>query len=308
MIAATPKVSICIPAYNYPEFLKRCLLSVLNQTFEDFEVIITDDSCHDKLQEVVAELDDVRIRYYKNYLPLGSPANWNHGLKHARGELIKMLHHDDWFFEKTALEQFVNYFEKHSDASFVFSACYNVNSKGRWASYASWIFFKKLQQRPEVCLYSNGIGAPSVTMFRKEVKEIEFDSNSQWYVDVIFYAEVFKKFKDVGYIKKPLLNITAGASTQVTNVTSGLIKVKEAIYTFHKFGFFKTKKRLPSLLVLLFAEVFKRYGIKRFSELLNFGFDKQTIERLRISFFISKFPIHFKIYALIRRFIVNYIP
>lgn len=302
-----PKVSICIPAYDYPEFLKRCLLSVITQTFTDFEIIVTDDSKHKKLEEVVNELNDSRIVYYKNTSPLGSPANWNYALKHAKGELIKILHHDDWFTDDMALEKFVSHFLKHPQLSFVFCQCIDVEPKKNRLHSASDIFYRKLSEMPQVCLYVNGIGGPSVTMFKKEVKEIAFDTNTKWYVDILFYVTVFMKYKNVGYIKEPLLNITAGAETQVTNTTSGIIKTKEVIHAFHHFSYFK-KRHLPLLSILLFAELFIRYQIKSFYDLESMGFEKAVTERLKTSFYISKLPFHFRIYAFIRRTIINYLP
>jgi glycosyltransferase involved in cell wall biosynthesis len=307
MPALQPKVSICIPAYNQPLLLKRCLASILIQTFEDFEVIITDDSRHNEIEDIVQEFNDPRIFYHKNVRPLDSPANWNKAVEYVKGEYIKILHHDDWFSTDTALERFVMCFEKDPNLSFVFSQCYNITRNESFVHKASHTFYTKLAKSPEICLFVNGIGAPSVTMFSKEVAQIPFDINSKWYVDVIFYVSVFKKFKKIGYIKEPLLNITTGLETQVTNTTPGKRKIIEAIYTFNYFGYFN-KRPLPLLLILLFAELFRKYQIKRLTEVKDVKFEKDITDRLTVSFFLSKIPVTFKLYALIRRIIINYMP
>lgn len=101
------KVSICIPAYKHIDFLRRCLNSILEQRFTDYEVVITDDSPDDSLQKLVEEYSDERIKYFKNKKALGSPLNWNEGIKKANGEYIKILHHDDWFSSPDSLEKYV---------------------------------------------------------------------------------------------------------------------------------------------------------------------------------------------------------
>src|SRR3954452_21932607 len=118
MPATDPEVSICIPAYDQPKLLERCLQSVIEQTYVDYEVIITDDSSHNRLQEIVRKLNDKRISYYRNPSALGSPANWNEAITYAKGKYIKILHHDDWFASNTALAKFVKAFDDNPDLDF----------------------------------------------------------------------------------------------------------------------------------------------------------------------------------------------
>ena len=104
-----PKVSICIPAYNRPDTLRRCLKSIAGQSFRDFEVIITDDSLTDNVEKAVNEFRDMlAIRYYKNNVRLGSPKNWNSAVRRANGKYIKIIHHDDWFSTENSLSIYVN--------------------------------------------------------------------------------------------------------------------------------------------------------------------------------------------------------
>ena len=92
------KVSICIPAYEQPYNLDKCLKSILKQTFKDYEVIITDDSKESNLFDIVEKyIEDMDIKYIKNTLSKGSPENWNKAISLATGKYIKILHHDDSF-------------------------------------------------------------------------------------------------------------------------------------------------------------------------------------------------------------------
>ncbi len=100
MEATRPKVSVFIPTYNYGHFLGEAMQSVLDQTFQDWELIIVDDGSTDNTAEVVASFKDPRIRYVYQQ-NRGNPAARNTALKLARGEYIACLDADDvWFPEK----------------------------------------------------------------------------------------------------------------------------------------------------------------------------------------------------------------
>jgi hypothetical protein len=215
------------------------------------------------------------------------------------------LHHDDWFISNTAIEKFVEVFKNHPNVSFAFCQhfiCYPGSKTLKHSANVS--FIKRLKQNPYSLLFLNEIGPPSVVMFTRQVASVFFDTNTKWYVDVIFYAEAIAKYGEVYYLREPLINITAGSDKQVTNTTKGYIKVKEAIYSFLKFGFLT--KRTSVLLQLNFIELFKRYNIRSFNEVERMGFEQPTINKLKTPFYLSKLPIHYKVYALIRVVIVKY--
>src|SRR4051812_26133509 len=115
-----PKVSICIPAYNQPEYLKQALTSVLIQSYTDYEVIITDDSPSPIVEDLVKSFDFKGVlKYFHNDKPLGPPKNWNYCISKTKGDYIKIMHHDDWFTNSNSLEAFVKNME-NSGADFVF--------------------------------------------------------------------------------------------------------------------------------------------------------------------------------------------
>ncbi|MGI9119206.1 MAG: glycosyltransferase family 2 protein [Acidimicrobiales bacterium] len=90
---SSPLVSVCIPAYGRPHELYEALLSVLTQDFEDFEVVVGDDS--GELKEVVFSIGDSRIRYLGNPIRLGMAGNWSSTLDNARGRYRALLMDDD---------------------------------------------------------------------------------------------------------------------------------------------------------------------------------------------------------------------
>lgn len=101
MSKKTPFFSVVIPTYNRAEKIIKAVDSVLNQTCDDYELIIVDDGSNDNTKEVVAKYifnhKDKRIHYYLQE-PSGRPAcPRNTGIKIAKGEHIAFLDSDDWW-------------------------------------------------------------------------------------------------------------------------------------------------------------------------------------------------------------------
>lgn len=103
-----PKVSVIIPNYNHAKFLKQRIDSVLNQTFQDFEVIILDDCSTDESRTVIESYrDHQKISHIiYNDINSGSPfKQWQKGIQLSEGEYIWIAESDDWannlFLEKT---------------------------------------------------------------------------------------------------------------------------------------------------------------------------------------------------------------
>jgi glycosyltransferase involved in cell wall biosynthesis len=98
-----PTVSIIIPTYNRSRLLARAVKSVLNQTYQNFELIIVDDASTDNTEEVVGSFNDERIKYVRHEKNKGEAVARNTGIKAARGEYIASHDSDDeWLHEKLA--------------------------------------------------------------------------------------------------------------------------------------------------------------------------------------------------------------
>lgn len=91
-----PFFSIIIPTYNRAAFLSRAIISVLQQSFTDFECIIVDDASTDTTQEIVCGFTDPRIRYIKNEQNLERCRSRNLGMAQAKGNYICFLDSDDY--------------------------------------------------------------------------------------------------------------------------------------------------------------------------------------------------------------------
>jgi glycosyltransferase involved in cell wall biosynthesis len=97
MISKTPRVSIGLPVYNGEEFISEALDSLLNQSFCDFELIISDNASTDRTENICQDYahKDKRIRYFRNQRNVGMFRNFNRVLELSRGEYFKWAAHDD---------------------------------------------------------------------------------------------------------------------------------------------------------------------------------------------------------------------
>ena len=91
----SPLISVILPTYNGEKYLAETLESVLNQTYKNLEIIITDDCSTDRTVEIVKSYNDERIKLYVNEKNLGIANNTNKALSLATGEFIMMQDHDD---------------------------------------------------------------------------------------------------------------------------------------------------------------------------------------------------------------------
>jgi len=105
-------ISILINNYNYAKFLPECIESVLNQTYQNFEIIIVDDGSTDNSKEIIEKYakKDKRIKpvLKKNG---GQASAFNEGFKHCKGEIICFLDADD-LFEKNKLKEISKIYKK----------------------------------------------------------------------------------------------------------------------------------------------------------------------------------------------------
>ena len=105
-------VSVIMPSWNTSNFIAESIQSVIDQTYENWELIIVDDCSTDNTDEVVARFTDKRIRYFKNEKNSGAALSRNRGLREARGEWIAFLDSDDLWSPKK-LEYQISFMNEH---------------------------------------------------------------------------------------------------------------------------------------------------------------------------------------------------
>ncbi len=233
-----PRLSICIPTYCQTEFLRATLLSVHAQDFSDYELIISDDSPGDSAAELIASFDfGGRLSYYRNPAVLGSPGNWNEVVRHAKGNYIKLLHHDDQLNHPGALSAFVRLLDEHPEANFAFCASRveDTISRKYHIHRPAGEQLARLSGMPEILFFGNIIGAPSATIYRNGL-DIEYDHSMKWLVDIDFYIRILQQNPHFAYTPEVLIVTPTNAVHQVTEIcrNSALIELQEHLLLYQK--------------------------------------------------------------------------
>jgi glycosyltransferase involved in cell wall biosynthesis len=126
---APPRVSVIIAAWQQVTFLQQALQSVVNQTFRDFEVVVTDDSASAEVARCVSSFNDPRLRYRANPRRLGIALNHLAGYHESRGSLLANLNHDD-LWAPEFLEQTLAGLDAHPEAIAAFSEFHVIDVNG----------------------------------------------------------------------------------------------------------------------------------------------------------------------------------
>ena len=162
-------ISICIPAYKHVDYLKRLLDSIAIQTFKDFEVIITDDSPGNEVEQFCLQYQSLLpIKYIKNNTSLGSPGNWNACISNASGQWIKIMHDDDWFACPESLKHFAGAAFQGKNSQFIFSAFTEIDEQKETKQVAiiNKIYLALLRNSPLTLFKKNfiAIGKPIINI------------------------------------------------------------------------------------------------------------------------------------------------
>jgi len=197
-----PLVSVCIPVYNGGEFIGPAIESVLGQTFENFELVIVENSSTDQTLEIARQYakSDSRIRIIANERNIGMEANWNKALSEARGAYIKLLPADDLLYPN-CLERQMAIFEhpEHKDVSLVCCARDIVSYKDKK------LMVRGATRRPQklesvtairkiIRSGTNPLGEPGAILFRAAIlkKTGLFNGSIPYVIDLDLWLRILR--------------------------------------------------------------------------------------------------------------------
>ena len=118
------KISVILPVFNAEKYIEQAVLSVLNQSFSDFELIILNDGSTDSTKKILDSFDDSRIKII-NQSNQGPGSARNKGLKVVNGEYVMFLDSDDWYHEKALEISYNEITEYGADLTFFQMINYN---------------------------------------------------------------------------------------------------------------------------------------------------------------------------------------
>ncbi len=260
------KVSIIVPVYNCEKYLKKCIESIINQTYKDLELILIDDGSTDKSYDISLEYK----KKYGNIIVLkqnnkGSGSARNYGIEKATGKYLMFCDSDD-FFCKNTVESFIketlkedydlvisgyNNFKYYNDKVVI---CKENNAmediiKTKEQVRKSYIELheKCLNQAPWGKLYKRSIVIENKVRF-KDYKRCQ---------DIIFNLQYYEHVESIKIIKDKLYNYqTPEGNAYISKFPSNMIEIRKEIdriitETLKKWNVYdeKTEKYLNKILV-----------------------------------------------------------
>ncbi len=121
-----PLVSVVIPAYNQAQFLGQAIQSVLEQRYQNLEIIVVNDASTDNTPQVAAQFKDSRLKYITHSQNRGLPAARNTGMRASKGEIIALLDSDD-IFPPDKLQVNVDFLREHPEIGVTYNPRFNLN-------------------------------------------------------------------------------------------------------------------------------------------------------------------------------------
>lgn len=128
---AHPRVSICLPVYNGEEYICEAIQSVLDQTFEDFELIISDNASEDGTAEICNEFSskDPRVHYSRSDVNRGLAWNHNRAFAQATGKFLMWMGHDD-LLGREYISRCIEAMDEDPEAVLSYSHANHIDDKG----------------------------------------------------------------------------------------------------------------------------------------------------------------------------------
>lgn len=241
-------ISIIIPVYNNCTSIKKCLDSLINQSYKNLEIIIINDGSTDKTENVCLEYkeNDKRIKYYfkKNS---GVSDTRNYGIAKATGEYLCFIDSDD-YIEKDYIEKLYNNL-KATNAKIAISGFTKINEDGSNAEKRYYKTNKKVLKFEEyVDNFINYAYLTRVNMLIKKelLKNIKFESKLKYGEDILFTFELLKD-NEMCYV--PIFGYyyvqNSNSLTHQTTMEAAEKYMEDNNYVFSIF-----KRQFPNYLVL----------------------------------------------------------
>ncbi len=224
------KVSVIVPIYNASRTVKRCVESILNQTYADFELLLIDDGSNDGSLEICQMYTDARIKLY-THANRGVSYSRNFGLAQARGEYITFCDADDYYTEDR-LEKTVRA-AVDTGADIVICGHYTVYPKGISEECKKRSGFVNQAYIFESMIKNHQIGGFCWNkLFRTEtVKNLAFPTSLTHHEDTYFFVGALKNARSIYSYAECLYYYCNTADYSATKDLNRIIKDHQSVYT-----------------------------------------------------------------------------
>lgn len=191
-------VSIILPTYNGSKYIRESIESILQQTYENWELIIIDDCSKDDTPQIIAEYAklDKRIRVYRNENNLRLPASLNKGFSLSKGDFLTWTS-DDNKYKPNAIEVLQSKLKQNTNLGLVFSAMDYIDSAGKVRDVS-----QRVENKNEI-YYKNIVMASFMYTRKAYEKTGDYDTKRFLVEDYDYWLRIVENF-DFDYIEESL--------------------------------------------------------------------------------------------------------
>ena len=231
------KVSVVVPCYEYGgkgvRYLSELFRTISQQTIREVEVIITDHSVDNNIQDFCMDnIFDLNISYLRNKVDRGNASsNKNLGMDLATGKVVKMMYMDDYFFTKDALEKTYNALI-NSDKMWLVCGTNHTRDNGK--TFDTYLMPRwndnMLKSRG-----NNTMSGVSVISYKNKNMDVRWDPNTCMLMDVDFYHSLRSKYGDCIYLNECMITQRVNADALSSTISDEEVQ-KEFVYCRKKHG------------------------------------------------------------------------
>lgn len=228
-------VSVITPVYNSEKYIEKTILSVLNQTYKNLEIILVDDCSSDNSKEIISHLqkNDERVKYVKLDKNSGAAVARNTGLGAANGQFIAFIDSDDIWKEEKLEQQLA--FMKNKKASFTYTAYETLTEDG--AVQNSHIHVPTKINYPSL-LKNTAIACSTVIIDKKIVGDFRMPLVRKGQ-DTATWLQILKKIDYAYGYDKVLSSYRKVAGSISSNKIAALKRTWNTYYNIEKLPFLK---------------------------------------------------------------------
>jgi len=221
-----PFFSIAIPTWGIKgkgvEYLEHSFNIIAQQSFTDYEVVISDHSEDDDIENLCKSWSSMmNIKYFRNSNGRGKIApNMNNAIEHSSGLFIKMLFQDDFLYDTDSLQIIYDSIAENQDKDWFITACVHTDD--------CVTMYDRMTPHYHDRIYAgvNTISCPSVLTIRNEYTKPKFDETLNWLVDVEYYKRLHMLYGDPVVIDI-VCAVNRNAEVRTTNMMTEKQKQEE---------------------------------------------------------------------------------
>ena len=203
-----PLISVVTVVFNAEKYLEQTIQSVVNQTYDNIEYVVIDGGSTDGTLDIIRKYED-KIAYWISERDEGISDALNKGIKLSSGEIIGIIHSDDYYASKDVVQSVVNEFNKCQNIKAIYGIMDSVDRETgrlelRWGKDCSPNEIRKRMYIPHPTLFCKKEVYENVGYFRKNLK---YAMDREWAIRLVRYTRPYFLNKRIAVMRKGGINM-----------------------------------------------------------------------------------------------------